>query len=155
MIKVETVEEMKNAVLSACRGSDVLIMAAAAADFRPTHSAQDKLKRRNGVPQVEFEAAPDILKEVVTIKNAKDRPRYIVGFAAESRDLLKNAAEKLKSKHLDLIVANDISEKGSGFSSDTNRVTLLFPDGKQEPLPLLPKSEVAEAVIEHIARLVG
>jgi phosphopantothenoylcysteine decarboxylase/phosphopantothenate--cysteine ligase len=155
MINVETVEEMKTAVLSACRGSDVLIMAAAAADFRPKHSAQDKLKRRDGVPKVEFEAAPDILKEVTSIKNASDRPRRIVGFAAESRDLIQNAIEKMKSKQLDLMIANDISEKGSGFSADTNRVTLLFPNGKQEALPLLPKSEVAEVVIEHIASLIG
>ena len=155
IIKVETVEEMKNAVLSACRGSDVLIMTAAAADFRPKHSAQDKLKKRDGVPRVEFEAAPDILKEVAAIKIAKDRPRCIVGFAAESRDLLQNATEKMKSKQLDLMVANDISEIGSGFSADTNRVTLLFPDGKQVPLPLMQKSEVAEAVIKHIASLVG
>ncbi|OGO26450.1 MAG: phosphopantothenoylcysteine decarboxylase [Chloroflexi bacterium RBG_16_51_16] len=155
IIKVETVEEMKNAVLSACRGSDVLIMAAAAADFRPKHSAQDKLKKRDGVPKVEFEAAPDILKEVAAIKIAKDRPGCVVGFAAESRDLLQNATEKMKSKQLDLMVANDISEKGSGFSADTNRVTLLFPDGKQEPLPLMQKSEVAEAVIKYIANLVG
>ncbi len=153
IIQVQTVEEMKDAVLTACTGTDVLVMAAAAADFRPKHAAKDKLKRRDGIPEVEFEAAPDILKEVTLLKKSSSWPHLIVGFAAESRDVLKNAAEKLKSKQLDLIAANDITGSDSGFGAETNRVTLLFPNGKNEALPLMSKTEVAEAIIDHIAAL--
>jgi phosphopantothenoylcysteine decarboxylase/phosphopantothenate--cysteine ligase len=78
-----------------------------------------------------------------------------VGFAAESRDLLQNAADKLESKGLDLIAANDISAGDAGFAVETNRVTLLFPDGRREPLPLMSKSEAAEVIIERVASLLA
>ncbi len=151
VVAVETAQQMQSAVIQACPEADALVMAAAVADFRPKRAAKDKLKTRDGVPQLELEATEDILKSVTGSR----RPRLVVGFAAESRDLLDNAAEKLKSKKLDLIVANDISAQDSGFGSDTNRVTLIYSTGKTEPLPLAGKAEVAEAILERIASLLG
>lgn len=153
VIHARSAEEMKDAVLAQAVTADVLVMAAAVADFRPKHAAADKLKKRAGIPQIELEATPDILKTVAGLRSEKNRPRVVVGFAAESRDLLENAGEKLKSKHLDLIAANDISAEGAGFGGETNRVTLLFSDGRREGLPLISKAEVAEIIIEHIAAL--
>jgi len=151
VIKVNNTEEMLNAVLA--EEADALIMAAAASDFRPKRAARDKMKKRDGIPQVELEAAPDILKTVAGSTLSKKRFHVVVGFAAESRDLLENASEKLQSKQLDFIVANDISADDAGFAVDTNRVTLLFSNGTKEVLPLTSKEKVAEKIIEHISRL--
>jgi phosphopantothenoylcysteine decarboxylase/phosphopantothenate--cysteine ligase len=153
LICVQSVEQMLNAVLIEIQDADALVMAAAAADFRPRTVARDKLKKRDGIPQVELEAAPDILKTVAAKRSGMRRLKVVAGFAAESRDLLKNASEKLQSKNLNLIAANDISADDAGFAVDTNRVTLLFPDGKSETLPLMSKSEVAEKIIEYISTL--
>lgn len=149
VVSVETARQMLEAVSEACTGADALIMAAAVADFRPRQAASDKLKTRDGVPQIELEATEDILQAL----SKAQRPRILIGFAAESRDLLENAREKLKAKHLDLIVANDISAQDSGFGSDTNRVTLLYSTGKTEPLPLADKAAVAETILERLAVL--
>jgi len=149
VVKVNSVRNMLDAVLA--ESADVLIMAAAAADFTPKTVAKDKLKKRDGIPLVELTAAADILGTV-----SSQQPRrfgVVVGFAAESQNLLENAAEKLKSKKLDLIVANDISAADAGFSVDTNRVTLLFANGTSEILPLMSKTDVAEKIIEHTSRL--
>lgn len=151
VIKINSAEELLNAVLS--EEADALIMAAAAADFRPKNIAADKMKKRDGIPQIELEAAPDILKTVANSQLSKKRFHVVVGFAAESRDLLENASEKLQSKKLDFIVANDISAADAGFAVDTNRVTLLFQDGTKEILPLSSKEKVAEKIIEHTSRL--
>jgi phosphopantothenoylcysteine decarboxylase/phosphopantothenate--cysteine ligase len=151
VIKVNNAEDMLAAVLA--ESADALIMAAAAADFRPKHIAGDKIKKRDGIPQIELEAAPDILKAVAGTRSGKKRFHIVVGFAAESRDLIENAAEKLRSKQLDFIVANNISSDDAGFAVDTNRVTLLFPNGTKEVLPLTSKEQVAEKIIEHISRL--
>ncbi|NOH01836.1 MAG: bifunctional phosphopantothenoylcysteine decarboxylase/phosphopantothenate--cysteine ligase CoaBC [Chloroflexi bacterium] len=151
IVNVKSVQEMLDALLN--ESADALIMAAAAADFRPKHAAKDKLKKRDGIPQIELEAAPDILKTVTGSGPGTRRFSIMVGFAAESRDLLANASEKLKSKGLDLIAANDISASDAGFAVETNRITLLFADGKKEPLPLTTKTEAAEKIIEHVARL--
>ncbi|MGD0879317.1 MAG: bifunctional phosphopantothenoylcysteine decarboxylase/phosphopantothenate--cysteine ligase CoaBC, partial [Anaerolineales bacterium] len=150
-IAVNTAQEMLESVLAESEGADALIMAAAVADFRPKRVAEHKLKKRDGVPQVDLEAAPDVLATVAAMGSR--RPGVVIGFAAESRDLLKNAAAKLKSKSLDMIVANDISAADSGFGVDTNRVTLLFSDAKESPLPLMGKDEVAETIIAHLAML--
>ncbi len=151
VIKINSADEMLNAVQA--EEADALIMAAAAADFRPKNIATDKMKKRDGIPQIELEAAPDILKTVASSQLSRKRFHVVVGFAAESRDLLENASEKLRSKNLDFIAANDISAKDAGFAVDTNRVTLLFPDGTKEVLPLASKEKVAEKIIEHISRL--
>jgi phosphopantothenoylcysteine decarboxylase/phosphopantothenate--cysteine ligase len=128
-------------------------MAAAAADFRPKNAAKVKMKKRDGIPQIELEATPDILKTVSGSPVDKKRFQVMVGFAAESQNLLENAAEKLKSKKLDFIVANDISASDAGFAVETNRVTILFANGARENLPLTSKMEVAEIIIEHTSRL--
>ena len=151
LVPINTAQEMLNAVLTESAGTDALVMAAAVADFRPKQVAENKLKKRDGIPQVELEAASDVLAAVAGMGSR--RPRRVIGFAAESRDLLENARSKLKSKKLDMIVANDISAPDSGFGTDTNRVTLLFPDAKEEPLPLMGKDEVAETIIARLTRL--
>src|SRR5215216_5176338 len=153
VIHVETAKQMLDEVLNESVESDALIMAAAVADFRPKNMAKDKIKKEGGIPQVELEATEDVLKTVAGNGSGEQRPRAIVGFAAESRDLLENATVKLKSKGLDLIAANDISASDAGFASETNRVTLLFADGRKEFLPLMGKSEVAETIMERVANL--
>ena len=151
LIPVTTSEEMLETVLAESAGADALVMAAAVADFRPKQVAETKLKKRDGIPQVALEAAPDVLAAVAGL--GPRRPRVVIGFAAESRDLLLNAEAKLKSKNLDMIVANDISAPDSGFGVDTNRVTLLFSDAQKLPLALMSKDEVAETIIARLAML--
>ena len=153
LIEVRTAGEMLEAVLAESAGAETLLMAAAVADFRPKKIAADKLKKRDGIPQVELEAAPDVLETVAGLGSGEKRPRVVVGFAAESRDLMKNASAKLSSKKLDMIVANDVSAPDSGFAVDTNRVTLLFADGREESLSLMSKAKVAEAIIERVAAM--
>jgi phosphopantothenoylcysteine decarboxylase / phosphopantothenate---cysteine ligase len=153
VIHVETARQMLEAVLKESAKSDALIMAAAVADFRPKNRARDKIKKESGIPQIELEGTEDILKTVAAQRSGRNRPRLVVGFAAESRDLLENATHKLKSKGLDFIAANDISANDAGFAVETNRVTLLFADGHQEVLPLMSKTEVAEVILERVAKL--
>lgn len=152
VVRVQTAAQMRDAVLAACPAADVLIMAAAVADFTPAQTADHKLKKRDGVPQIELVPAPDVLGEVASLPE-EQRPQVVVGFAAESNDLLENATEKLRKKRLDLIVANDISAPDAGFSVDTNRVTLLAADGSQETLPLMSKEEVATALLQRLLPL--
>jgi phosphopantothenoylcysteine decarboxylase/phosphopantothenate--cysteine ligase len=151
VLNVKSVQDMLDALLK--ESADALIMTAAVADFRPKHVAKDKIKKRDGIPQIELEVAPDILKIVAGSPVEKKRFKVVVGFAAESQDLLENASDKLKSKGLDFIAANDISSKDAGFAVDTNRITLLFANGSKESLPLMTKTEAAEKIIEHVARL--
>jgi phosphopantothenoylcysteine decarboxylase/phosphopantothenate--cysteine ligase len=130
-------------------------MAAAVADFRPKNAAKDKIKKEGGVPQIELEATEDILKTVSAsgLERSGKRPRVMAGFAAESQSLLENAVNKLQSKNLDLIAANDISAEDAGFAVETNRITLLFADGRKESFSLMSKTEVAEIIIARIAAL--
>jgi phosphopantothenoylcysteine decarboxylase/phosphopantothenate--cysteine ligase len=151
IIQAESAQSMLEAVLVEAAGADALVMAAAVADFRPRKAAKNKLKKGDGIPRLELETTPDILQAVAKLNT--HRPSLVVGFAAESRDLLKNARSKLESKHLDLIVANDISASGAGFGMDTNRVTLLFPNATEEALPLMRKDEVAETLVARLAIL--
>jgi phosphopantothenoylcysteine decarboxylase/phosphopantothenate--cysteine ligase len=153
VVKVETAKQMLESVLAESASADALIMAAAIADFRPKQAAASKMKKRDGLPQVTLEATEDVLEAAARQRSGMKRPRVTVGFAAESRDLLANASEKLKSKNLDLIVANDISASDAGFGVETNRVTLLFADGNQEALPLMSKSEAAEIILARVATL--
>ena len=151
VLNVKSVQDMLDALLK--ESADALIMTAAVADFKPKHVAKDKIKKRDGIPQIELEVAPDILKTVSGSPVEKKRFKVVVGFAAESQTLLENASDKLKSKGLDFIAANDISSKDAGFAVDTNRITLLFANGSKESLPLMSKTEAAEKIIEHVARL--
>jgi len=153
LVRVETAKQMLEAVQAKSSESDALIMAAAVADFRPKNLSKDKIKKEGGIPQIELEGTEDILKTVAGKGSGQTRPRVVVGFAAESRDLLENATHKLQSKGLDFIAANDISADDAGFAVETNRVTLLFADGRQEGLPLMSKSEVAEVILERVAKL--
>ncbi len=145
-IDVATAQEMADAVLESCAGADALVMAAAVADFRPARPAAKKLKKDLGPPAVELERTTDILAVVTA---ARARPACVVGFAAETGDLLAHARKKLKEKRLSLIVANDVTQPGGGFGSDTNRVTLIDAMGAQE-LPLLSKAEVAGRILDRV-----
>ncbi|NMC12936.1 MAG: bifunctional phosphopantothenoylcysteine decarboxylase/phosphopantothenate--cysteine ligase CoaBC [Chloroflexi bacterium] len=150
IFNVNTAKEMLQAVLSAIPGSDALIMAAAVADFQPIRSARQKIKKDQGLPEIKFEYTPDILEKVADFKAKTGFPRVVVGFAAESQDLVKNAQQKMINKHLDIIVANDITSPLSGFTADTNQVTIIESTGVLEELPLLSKYEVAQTIIEKI-----
>jgi phosphopantothenoylcysteine decarboxylase / phosphopantothenate---cysteine ligase len=154
-INLRTAAEMLQAVLEQVKDADVLLMAAAVADFRPPSTARRKLKKGAGIPEISLEATPDILAAVAQRKSETKCPRVIVGFAAESEDLLENAAAKLTSKKLDLIVANDITAEGAGFAGDTNQVTLLEPSGAVQALPKMSKTEVANIVIERVIELLA
>lgn len=147
IISVRSAQEMLDAVLAESAGADALIMAAAVADFRPVTVAGNKLKKRDGIPQIQLEAAPDILASVASLNSGTSRPHLVIGFAAESRNLLANASEKMASKKLDMIVANDISAQDAGFDVNENRVTMLTPAGVVEKLSLRSKFAVAEAII--------
>lgn len=150
-IDVATAQEMADAVLESCAGADALVMAAAVADFRPARPAAKKLKKDLGPPAVELERTTDILGVVTA---ARARPACVVGFAAETGDLLAHARKKLKEKRLSLIVANDVTQPGGGFGSDTNRVTLIDAMGAQE-LPLLSKAEVAGKILDRVQALLS
>ena len=153
VVHVQTAKQMLDAVLNESTNADVLIMAAAVADFRPKHAASDKIKKEGGVPQIELEGTEDILKAVANRRSEVKRLKMVAGFAAESQNLIENASNKLKSKGLDMIAANDISATDAGFSVETNRVTLLFADGRRESLSLMSKMEVAETMVERIGKL--
>ena len=153
VIKVETAKQMLDAVLKEFPEHDALIMAAAVADFMPKDIAENKIKKDGSIPQIKLEETDDILKAVAGLRSGAKRKQIVAGFAAESQDLLKNASNKLQSKKLDLIAANDISANDAGFSVETNRITLLFADGRTESLPLISKTEAAEIIIERIAAL--
>ena len=150
-VPVRTAAEMHQAVLAHANGSDILFMAAAVADYRPAVVSAEKMKKTPGNLMLELERTPDILASVAEMGVA--RPRVVVGFAAETENVLANAQSKLARKKLDMIVANDVSVADSGFGVDTNRVTLLTPDGQQEELPLLSKEKVAERIIAATASM--
>ena len=150
LVNVVTAEEMRQAVLGRLAETTVVIKAAAVADYRPAEVAATKIKKESSAAMtLPLIKNADILAEVGVNKGG----RLVVGFAAETGDLLENARKKLLSKHLDMIVANDISEVGAGFDVETNRVRFLFPDGEVETLPLLDKSEVAQRLLDRIGRL--
>ena len=152
-IDVQTAEEMRAAVLDAIPESDALLMAAAVADFRPASASKKKVKRGQGVPKIKLEPTPDILKLVMEQRDKHGWPLVVVGFAAESEDLVKNARAKLSDKDIALIVANDITAKDAGFGVDTNRVTLLDQSGGVEKLPLVRKTYVAGVVLDRVVSM--
>jgi phosphopantothenoylcysteine decarboxylase/phosphopantothenate--cysteine ligase len=147
-VSVETAAEMQAAVEHAAASADVVVMAAAVADFRPVAPAVGKIKKDAGAPTIVLEPTPDILAGL----GAAKRPgQVLVGFAAETDDLLTNAASKLQRKRLDLIVANDVSAPGAGFQHDTNAVVILGADGTVQHVPLADKRAVARAVLDAVA----
>lgn len=153
-VRVESAAEM-DAAVSAHADAEVIVMAAAVADFRPADVAPQKIKKgspaeRAEAPVIVLEHTKDIL---AGLGAAKPPGQVLVGFAAETADVLDNAAQKLERKNLDVMVANDVSAAGAGFAHDTNIVTILLADGTVRPLPICSKREVADAVLDAVAEL--
>lgn len=152
-IEAETAAAMQQATLAEAAGADVLIMAAAVADFRPAAVSSDKIKRARGEWTLKLEPTDDILRSVGEARRRSGRPAVVVGFAAESQELIAHAEAKRTAKGVSLMVANDITAPGAGFGVDTNRVTLIGADGAPQALPLLSKAAVAEAVLDRVVEL--
>ncbi len=144
--KVKTAEELLRSIKDSVAGSDCLIMAAAVADFKPETARPAKIKKTSTSLEIKLVPAPDILSEV--------KGEFLrIGFAAETENLEDNARVKLASKELDMIVANDITGEGAGFGSDYNRALLIYRNGSTEELPLMPKSQMAEKILDAINKL--
>ena len=145
--KTSTVEEMARSVAEKLPAADVLIMAAAPADFRPAAAASGKIKKRDRAPKLELEPTADILESTISKRKKKS---MIVGFALETSDGIRNAKEKLKAKHLDLVILNNANEPGAGFAVDTNRVTIIGRNGREEALALMSKADLAEILLDRV-----
>jgi phosphopantothenoylcysteine decarboxylase/phosphopantothenate--cysteine ligase len=152
VMTVETTEQMCAAVAQSIGAADALIMAAAPADFRPVAPADQKIKKSNTPPSIALESTPDILASTI---GARSKRLVTVGFALETTSAVEHGRGKLASKQLDLIVVNDATEAGAGFSVDTNRVTFIDRDGSIDAQPLLPKSEVADLILDRVERLMA
>ncbi len=150
VVTVDTAEEMADAVWSRVDAVDVAVMAAAVADFKPADSASTKMRRADGPPEIALDRTPDVLAGVA---ERGDRP-FLVGFAAETGPA-EGAADKARSKGVDVLVANDVTAAGSGFGTDTNDVTIIFPDGSTDPWGLLAKREVAARLWDLVAEMRG
>jgi phosphopantothenoylcysteine decarboxylase/phosphopantothenate--cysteine ligase len=149
-VRVETAAQMKTALDGLAASADVVVMAAAVADFRPVACAPGKIKKSGGVPEIVLEPTPDILAGL----GAAKRPgQILVGFAAETGDLVAQAQSKLERKNLDLVVANDVSQPGVGFQHDTNAVTFVRPGGELESHPLSDKRDIARALLDIVVGL--
>ena len=153
LIRVTSAEEMHQVVLEKVLDADAVIMAAAVADFRPVSTSREKIKKEEKPTEIKLEPTVDILKELGELKRKKKGNLVLIGFAAESENLIENASEKLSAKNLDLIVANDISRSDAGFAVDTNEVTLLFKNGQKKEIPLQEKNRIAEEIIDNLLRL--
>ncbi len=151
LLSAPTAAEMEHAVLAKIAGADVLVMAAAVADFRPRNPAASKLARADGLT-LELEPTNDILAEAVRAARKLAHPPVIVGFAAETGSL-ERAREKAERKGVDLLVANDVAEEGSGFGTDTNRVTIVVPGEPDEAWPLMSKVSVARRLLDRVVGL--
>jgi phosphopantothenoylcysteine decarboxylase/phosphopantothenate--cysteine ligase len=146
-VKAETVEEMSKSVAKALPSADVLVMAAAPADFRPAEKASAKIKKGHGGAKLDLEQTEDILKSTIPKRKKKS---LVVGFALETGDGLESARQKLRVKDLDIVVLNDATEPGAGFGVDTNRATLIDRAGTEEKLQLMSKVELAEVLLDRI-----
>jgi phosphopantothenoylcysteine decarboxylase/phosphopantothenate--cysteine ligase len=149
VISVRSAEDMYRAVLQHLDQASVVIMAAAVADYRPVQREPQKIKR--GAPRLvlELEQTPDILAAISRQKGN----RILVGFAAETERLREHARRKLQAKQLDLLVGNDVTRPGAGFDVDTNEAVLFFADGREVPLPLLSKRELADRILDAVVAL--
>ena len=152
VVRVETTEQMRDAVASELPDADVLIMAAAPADFRASKIASEKIKKSSAPSALGLAPTPDILASTI---DARRDGSIVVGFALETNDVIAHGREKLERKQLDLVVVNDATEKGAGFGVDTNRVTLLARNGADETLPLMPKQELADVILDRVVRLLN
>jgi phosphopantothenoylcysteine decarboxylase / phosphopantothenate---cysteine ligase len=151
VLRVETAAKMRDTVLAGFERADAVVMAAAVADFRPDSSAPEKLKKRAGPPEFRLVQTPDILSEL----GRRRRGQLVVGFAAETSDLEAAGRHKLDSKKLDLIVVNEVGKEGTGFGARTNRALLLSRTGEDEPLRMWTKRELAAAICDRLAKLLG
>lgn len=149
-VNVSSALEMRGAVLSAAEDADIIIMAAAVADYRPKSVSDSKIKKSCGDMSLELTRNPDILKELGEKYAGK---KVIVGFAMETEELIKNAAEKCAAKGADFIVANNLSTAGAGFGTDTNVASIVRPDGSAEDLPKMSKDELADIILTEAAKL--
>ena len=144
--KIQTAEEMAQAVFAHMNTSDIIIKSAAVSDYYPVEQSDQKIKKLDKEMTLTLKRTPDILKTVGDRKTGQ----FLVGFAAETENLSDHAKEKLKRKHLDLIVGNLVGIETSGFQSDTNTVTLIYPDRSEEPLPSMEKEDVAHVLLDRI-----
>jgi phosphopantothenoylcysteine decarboxylase/phosphopantothenate--cysteine ligase len=149
--RVETAEQMHDAVLARAGEADVVIMAAAVADFRPAEPVEGKIKKETGTPEVRLEPTPDILREL----GGRKGNGVLVGFAAETDDLESAGRGKLEAKNLDLVVVNRVGAPGTGFGTDTDEAMILARDGQDEPLRTWTKRELAAAILDRVAKLLG
>ncbi len=149
VVPVQTAEEMRNAVLTRIERCSVVIKAAAVSDFRPRVASKQKMKKANASRSLELEKTEDILREIGKRKGN----RVLIGFAAETENLIANARKKLMEKNLDLIVVNDVTKPGAGFGLDTNQVKILYPSGEVKNLPLMSKEEVSHHILDDVVRL--
>jgi len=147
-VDVQSAQDMKGAVQKYCKGADYLYMAAAVADYRPSSYHRQKIRRTGKGMKLDLSPAPDILMGL-----GKSRPRFVVGFALETENLESKALEKMRRKKIDMIVANNPTERGVEFGSDSNKVTILSRNGDKKRLEIMPKFEVARAIIDESIRL--
>jgi phosphopantothenoylcysteine decarboxylase/phosphopantothenate--cysteine ligase len=148
-VSVQSAEEMRKVVFANIEGSSVVIKAAAVSDYRPKVVNQKKIKKGDSETTLALERTKDILEEL----GKKKGSRILVGFAAETEDLITNAKKKLQEKNLDLIVVNDVTKPGAGFGSDTNQVKILYPSGQVKDIPLIGKEEVSQLILDDVVRL--
>jgi phosphopantothenoylcysteine decarboxylase/phosphopantothenate--cysteine ligase len=144
--RVESTEEMMKACLEVYPSVDAVIKAAAVADYKPHHMAEQKIKKNDEKLTLELDKTPDILKRL----GQEKKHQFLVGFAAETQNLVKNAAEKVKKKNLDMIVANDVTMAGAGFSTDTNVVKFLFPDGTVQNIGMMSKEDIGNLILDIV-----
>ncbi|HWO42099.1 MAG TPA: bifunctional phosphopantothenoylcysteine decarboxylase/phosphopantothenate--cysteine ligase CoaBC, partial [Candidatus Eisenbacteria bacterium] len=149
LVQVTTAAEMRDAVLTAYEECTAVVMAAAVADYRIAGSSKRKIKRTSDPIEIRLEPNPDILKELGGRKDGK----VLIGFAAETDDLIANAKKKLQEKNLDMIVANDVTLEGSGFEVDANAATIIDRYDQVESLPLMSKDELSDRIYDHFLAL--
>jgi phosphopantothenoylcysteine decarboxylase/phosphopantothenate--cysteine ligase len=149
MIGVTTAVEMRDAVIKEFAACTAVVMAAAVTDYRPVAVAGRKIKRGQGPMELRLEPNPDILKALAEKRDGK----ILIGFAAETEELAANAEKKLRAKNLDMIVANNVAEAGSGFDGDTNIATIIDRTGAKHSLPLMSKDELADRIYDHFLAL--
>jgi phosphopantothenoylcysteine decarboxylase/phosphopantothenate--cysteine ligase len=152
VVPVETAAEMEAAMADAAPGARVVVMAAAVADFRPKSPSDRKISKGDGVPEIVLEPTPDILAGLAA---ARRPDQVLVGFAAETHDVLDRARSKLVAKGIDMIVANDVAAPGVGFDHDTNAVVIVERDGPVTEVPLTTKAAVADAVLDRVVARLG
>jgi phosphopantothenoylcysteine decarboxylase/phosphopantothenate--cysteine ligase len=149
VVRVETAEQLREAVVGRFDGTDAVVMAAAVADFRPKEVADDKLKKDAGVPELMLEPTPDILAELGERRSGQ----VLVGFAAETEEVETEGRRKLTAKRLDLLVSNRVGSEGTGFGADTNEAAIVAADGDDVPLASWTKHELAGALLDRVASL--